>query len=203
MPDEGQVFGQRQLDKSGGLKYVNSGGATQPLKLSEQRTAPFVRLLFQEVRNGRSHRFFGLAACARLGGEQRGIFPRLVLESARLPSGVRKLLGRGARIGPSELGRIFVAAPGGTAKSPPCQFDQVQRDSVLLLDRTGSVFAGNASRGEGRPDRFWTGDASLGNPGGHFPRSGWVPDDILSTSEPSESERLSLRALLMSVGEED
>src|ERR1051326_6695576 len=118
VPDEGQVFGQRQLDKSGALKYVNSGGATQPLKLSEQRTAPFVRLLFQEVRNGRTYRSFGLAACARLDGAQRGLLPRLVPESGWVPSSVRKLLRRAVKCCSPKVGRVFVAASGSRATEP-------------------------------------------------------------------------------------
>jgi len=79
----------------------------------------------------------------------------------------------------------------------------VHRDAVLLLDGAGFVCPGHACGGAERPDRFWAGDASVGNPGGHFPRSGWISNDILPAGKPSEAERKKLSALLMSFGEED
>ena len=79
----------------------------------------------------------------------------------------------------------------------------MHRDAVLLLDGAGFVWPGNACHRAGRPDSFWTGDASVGNPGGHFPRSGWLSNDLLSAGKPSEAERKKLPALLMSFGEED
>ena len=174
-----------------------TGGATQPLKLSEASTAPFVRSLFQELRNGRSNRSFGLAACARPRGERRGLLARLVFESARVPSSVRKLLRGAINRRSSEVGRVFVAVPGSRTRATPTTFDQIYRDTVLLLDRAGFVWPGNACHRAGRPDCFWSRNAPLGHPGGYFPRSGWISNDLLSAGELSEAGLNKLHIPLM------